>query len=67
MAPSELSPTEVKILELAADGLYYNEMSAEVGHPHQVIKNLSRKMFIKMGADNITQAVAMAIRRKIIT
>jgi DNA-binding CsgD family transcriptional regulator len=67
MAETQLSPAEVKILELAAAGDTYSKMAAKLGHTGAYINKLAARMLPKLGADNITQAVAMAIRRKIIT
>jgi DNA-binding NarL/FixJ family response regulator len=49
-----------------ADGLRYKDIAVEVHRSANYIKSAGFLLCIKLGADNITQAVAMALRRGII-
>lgn len=56
-----------KLLQLIADGLQIKEAAADLGMSVQVAKNHLYQIRELMGADTTTQAVAMAIRRQLIT
>jgi DNA-binding NarL/FixJ family response regulator len=66
LGTSELTEHELKILQFSADGLNFHEIQQEVGSSYQGVKNAAFRIRNKLGADSLIQAVAMAIRRKII-
>jgi DNA-binding CsgD family transcriptional regulator len=59
----ELQPIQLVILQKAADGLSYPLIAKELHHSPGYVKNLAKRTLGVLGADNIAQAVAMAIRR----
>lgn len=67
LSDRELSPLELEALRLAADGLNYWQAARLMGRTKFYVKNLRSQAIQKLGADNMTQAVAMAIRRGIIS
>jgi DNA-binding CsgD family transcriptional regulator len=58
-----LTDTEVKALQLAADGFLYHDAAKQMGLGAQYIKNVWKRASHKLGADNIHHAVAQAMRR----
>ena len=60
-----LTPNEKKVLQRIADGYKVNE-AAEGIYTRQSVKNAMRFIRVKLGADTTCQAVAMALRRRII-
>jgi DNA-binding CsgD family transcriptional regulator len=59
----ELSPGELRALELASNGIGCRETGELLGFSETRAKKLRVGAMNKLGADNTTQAVAMAIRR----
>jgi DNA-binding NarL/FixJ family response regulator len=67
MADSKLTPREIRVLELLADGYEYQEMGRLLSIQGDTIKKMvAYRILSKLGADNKTQAVAMALRRGLI-
>jgi DNA-binding NarL/FixJ family response regulator len=67
MADSELTAREIRLLELLADGFRYRDIAPHIGYKNdRSVKNVAKLIFDKIGADNQTHAVAMALRRGII-
>ena len=64
--PTSIQPREIEILRLASFGYSYREIADELGWTTQCVKNHANRTFDVLGADNITHAVAQAIRRKLI-
>jgi two-component system NarL family response regulator len=56
----------LRILQLLADGNSFIYVARELGKSEQMIKNYMVQIRAKLGADNTTHAVAMALRRKMI-
>ena len=61
-----LTPKEIAILKSAADGLSYVQIANRCGVCRNTIKNHCSRIREKLGADNTTHAVAIALRRGII-
>jgi len=64
---TELKEVELKCLVLASDGLSISETATEIGESQDMVKKIRRSAFQKLGADSMPQAVAMAMRRGLIT
>jgi DNA-binding NarL/FixJ family response regulator len=62
-----LTPREVQALQLAAEGERYHGVAKALGLAPASVKNIWHNAEIKLGADTLTQAVAMALRRGLIT
>jgi DNA-binding NarL/FixJ family response regulator len=60
--PIELSDSERRLLELAAEGLTTEEIAARLYVSVGTTKLHRRVLFSKLGARNATQAVAIALR-----
>ena len=56
----------MKILEDASVGLGYRETANSQGYKWSYIRKTASELFEEMGADNITHAVALALRRRLI-
>lgn len=64
MARTERDPNvKQRILELAAEGLSYDDIGKELGFCTGHIKNLARQLCDAMGADNMRHAIALGFRR----
>lgn len=61
-----LNESELKALDFAANGYGFREAAELMGMTPAYVKNLWHTAAEALGADNKTQAVAMAIRRKLI-
>lgn len=61
-----LNKSELKALDLAANGYGSREAAKAMGMTEAYVKNLWHTAAQALGADNRVQAVAMAIRRKLI-
>lgn len=57
------SPQEVRILEKVAEGKKWYAVSIEIGLKHGTVKVILSRLYDKIGANNVTHAVAIAIRR----
>jgi DNA-binding NarL/FixJ family response regulator len=55
-----------QILELAAAGLTSDRIAESLQQSETTIKRKRREIMDKLGADNMPQAVAMAVRRGLI-
>ena len=67
MAHSKLTPREIQVLDLLADGYEYREMGQLLSIQRDTVKKMvAYRILPKLGADNKTQAVAMALRRGLI-
>ena len=62
----QLSQIDVRILELAADGLTYRDIAPEVGRTENAVKTRVKRLLDRLGADSMPQAIAMSFRRGII-
>lgn len=61
-----LSPRELSVLQLAADGENIKSAAEQLGLSPRYIKNVRKHLIAKLGADNITHAVAQGLRRGLI-
>ncbi len=57
---------ETQILELLKEGYTYREIAQRIGRSVPTVKVYMRLIFARLGAKNATQAVAIAIRQKLI-
>lgn len=55
------------ILQLLADGCRYDAIAAQLGCAKQTIKRATWSAMNRLGASTLAQAVAMALRRGLIT
>ena len=62
----ELSSKQIEVLQLAADGLTYADMAEQLNRPKRTVVGRAVRAMQVLGADNIVQAVAMAVRRGLI-
>jgi DNA-binding NarL/FixJ family response regulator len=62
-----MPPSYIDILQKVADGLRYADIAAERGTTMQTVKNQAQKILELLGADTISQAVAMGLRRGLIS
>ncbi|WP_405834961.1 LuxR C-terminal-related transcriptional regulator [Streptomyces sp. NBC_01176] len=58
----ELTPREVNVLQLVAEGLSTAEVAAHLNYSERTIKNILHEMITRRNLRNRTQAVAWAIR-----
>lgn len=63
----DLTTVERDVLQLRADGFEGADIAIAVGISRGYVKNLTAKICKKLGADNMCQAVAMGIRRRLIS
>jgi DNA-binding NarL/FixJ family response regulator len=63
---ADFTPLELQILELASEGMTFPAMAPILGTSRHVLKQKSIGLRQKLGADNLTQACCMALRRQII-
>ncbi len=61
-----LSNKELRVLQHLADGDQYASIAEALGSTRYSVKNMVWRASIKLGAQNKTHAVAMALRRQII-
>jgi DNA-binding NarL/FixJ family response regulator len=61
-----LTPREIQILELVADGLPNKAIAATLGVSDETVKFHLGSIFGKLGASNRTDAVRRALRRQLI-
>lgn len=62
----ELTIDQLEVLKLSADGLLVQAIAAQLRKSVAAVKTQRSKVMIKLGADTMPQAVAMALRRRII-
>jgi DNA-binding CsgD family transcriptional regulator len=63
---NKLSAAEIVVLEMAAAGRGEQETAEALKCSYWSVKVKRRHLIAKLGADNMLQAVGMAMRRKII-
>lgn len=64
----KLMNSDLKILQFAADGFRYCDIATKLGYKtEQSVKNRAGKVIQHLGADSLAHAVAIAMRRKLIT
>lgn len=61
-----LTASELRVLEQASRGLSLSESGAETFHSFQTVKSLRKYVMQKLGARNITHAVAIAYQQGIL-
>ena len=61
-----LSPRELEILQLMADGLENEEIARELYISPETVKSHVRRILQKLGAHSRTYAVAVALRRSLV-
>lgn len=62
----DMPPRQVEILQHLADGLSLIEIADKMGRSHDSLKQESYRIREQLGADTNCQAVAMALRRRLI-
>ena len=62
-----LTPREIDVLELLAEGLPNKSIAERLGISDQTIKFHVASIFAKLGASNRTQAVRLAVRRGLLS
>ena len=65
-AEEALSPAEVRVLSLIAEGNTNKEIAAVLSVTEDAVKGQVRNILSKLGANDRTQAVTMALKRGII-
>jgi DNA-binding CsgD family transcriptional regulator len=63
---TDLSPAQRRILVLLADGYSKPQIARATGWSYETLKDYTERIRLKLGARNITHAVAIAIRSGII-
>lgn len=66
VAEEALSPAEVRVLSLIAEGNTNKEIAASLSVTEDAVKGQVRNILAKLGANDRTQAVTMALKRGII-
>jgi DNA-binding NarL/FixJ family response regulator len=61
-----LSSKERFVLQALADGSVYADIAEAISSSRNSVKNMAWRASIKLGAENKTHAVAMALRRSLI-
>ncbi|QCX74526.1 Transcriptional regulatory protein DegU [Streptomyces sp. YIM 121038] len=62
LTPAEMTPREVDILRLVADGLDTAEVAAKLAYSERTVKNDLQNLTSRLGLRNRTHAVAYALR-----
>ena len=62
-----LSPRELDVLKFVSNGCATTEIAALLGVSHNTVKNHLKAIFEKMGAADRAEAVALALRRGVIS
>jgi DNA-binding NarL/FixJ family response regulator len=65
--PDQLSDRDVKLLQMLADAATSEQAAKALQVTVPSVKKRRQQIMEKLGADNMVQAVAMSIRRGIIT
>jgi DNA-binding NarL/FixJ family response regulator len=65
--PEPLTPREIQVLELLAEGLANKAIAERLGISDQTVKFHVASIYGKLGAANRTDAVRRAVRRGLIT
>ena len=64
--PWKLTDREKEILRLCAKGLTSRQIGQELCLAHQTVKNMRSGILKKLAVDNMTEAVACAMKRELI-
>lgn len=64
--PDKITEKQKRLLRLAADGLSEKEVARETRVSRDAVKNMKQSAFYWLGVDNITAAVAVAVRSGLI-
>jgi DNA-binding NarL/FixJ family response regulator len=67
VANEPLSPTEVRVLRMIADGNSNKDVAAQLGITEEAVKGQVRNILSKLGARDRTHAAVLAMKRGIIT
>jgi len=67
VSPDPLTPREIQVLELLAEGLANKAIAGRLGISDQTVKFHVASIYGKLGAANRTDAVRRAVRRGLIT
>ena len=67
IGPERLTPREIEVLQLIADGLSNKSIAARLGISDQTVKFHVSSIYGKLGAVNRTDAVRRAVRRGLLT
>ena len=59
----EITEQERAILQKVAEGATYEDCAREMGYAKGYIRNISQRLFERIGADNVPHAVAIAFRQ----
>jgi DNA-binding NarL/FixJ family response regulator len=62
-----LSPTEVRVLQMVAEGNSNKDIAAKLGVTEEAVKGQVRNILAKLGANDRTQAAVLGIKRGIIS
>ena len=65
--PEHLTPREIEVLQLIADGLSNKSIAGRLGISDQTVKFHVSSIYGKLGAANRTDAVRLAVRRGLLT
>jgi len=63
---SNLTPREIQILEALAEGRANRQIAADLGISEETVKTHLKRLYEKLGASDRAQAVAVALRQKLI-
>lgn len=63
---SDLTPRELETVQLAADGLNRLQIAETMEIAVGTLDKIRERVMQKLGADNVTHAVAMALRRSLV-
>jgi NarL family two-component system response regulator LiaR len=63
----ELSQRQLQILELMVRGLSNHDISVNLGISLDMVKEHATSLFVKIGAANRTEAVAIALRKQLVS
>jgi DNA-binding NarL/FixJ family response regulator len=58
----QITPEQLSILQLLADGNRYLDIARSTGRSEQVIKNKMHRLLQDLGSDNSRHAIAQAFR-----
>ena len=62
----KLTPREVEVLTLCSEGYRRADVAVRLGVHLNTVKNITAMICAKLEADNITHAVAVAVRKNLI-
>jgi DNA-binding NarL/FixJ family response regulator len=64
--PSGLSPREIEVLQLLADGYRYEQVALHLDISLASVRTYVRRLYAKLGANTKSEATAIALRAKLI-